>query len=216
MLTGSVNQAAIESDLSTLGKEMLAKAGIADVVMAPAADMFEMGVKVQVLKRGTLFSQRGHKLYEIYNQYESFEALPKVEREKLEKEIFGDSLENIWEGTRQFFAERDPRQLERAAKDPKHKMALVFRWYLGKSSRWAIAGDPARVMDYQIWCGPSQGAFNEWVKGSFLEPAANRTVVQIARNLLEGAAVATRAQQLRTFGVAVPDSAYEFRPRPLA
>ncbi len=26
--------------------------------MAPAADMFEMGVKVQVLKRGTLFAMR--------------------------------------------------------------------------------------------------------------------------------------------------------------
>ncbi len=26
-------------------------------------------------------------------------------------------------------------------RDPKHKMALVFRWYLGLSSRWANAGD---------------------------------------------------------------------------
>ena len=60
------------------------------------------------------------------------------------------------------------------------------------------------------------GAFNAWVAGSFLEPPDNRTVVQIARNLLEGAAVATRAQQLRSYGVPVPSAAFDFRPRPLS
>ena len=39
----------VESGLSDDGKEMLAEADIADVTMAPAADMFELGVKVQVL-----------------------------------------------------------------------------------------------------------------------------------------------------------------------
>ena len=57
------------------------------------------------------------------------------------------------------------------------------------------------------------GAFNAWAKGSFLEQPAQRTVVQVARNLLEGAAVLTRAHQLRTFGAAVPDAAFSFRPR---
>jgi trans-AT polyketide synthase, acyltransferase and oxidoreductase domains len=53
-------------------------------------------------------------------------------------------------------------------------MALVFRWYLGQSSRWANAGEPTRKLDYQVWRGPSMGAFNEWVKGSCLEPPPNR------------------------------------------
>lgn len=56
VLTGSVNQAAIESGLSDAGRAMLCEAGIADVAMAPAADMFELGVKVQVLRRGTFFA----------------------------------------------------------------------------------------------------------------------------------------------------------------
>jgi hypothetical protein len=60
------------------------------------------------------------------------------------------------------------------------------------------------------------GAFNRWVKGSFLEDPASRTAVQVARNLLEGAAVVTRAQQLRTYGVPVPSAAFHFTPRPLA
>ena len=47
-------------------------------------------------------------------------------------------------------------------------------------------------------------------------PVRFRGVAQIALNLLEGAAVLTRAQQLRTYGVPLPDAAFDFRPRPLA
>ena len=60
------------------------------------------------------------------------------------------------------------------------------------------------------------GAFNDWAKGTFLAVPENRTVVQVARNLMEGASVVTRAQQLRSFGVPVPAAAFDFRPRPLA
>ena len=95
-------------------------------------------------------------------------------------------------------------------------MALLFRSYLGQSSRWAIAGEQPRRMDYQIWCGPAMGAFNSWVSGSFLEAPEERRVVQVARNLLEGAAVITRAQQFRSYGVPIPAVAFDFRPRPLA
>ena len=31
-----------------------------------------------------------------------------------------------------------------------------------------------RKMDYQIWCGPAMGAFNRWVRGSFLADRSNR------------------------------------------
>ena len=60
------------------------------------------------------------------------------------------------------------------------------------------------------------GAFNAWTKGSFLEAAENRSAVQIALNLLEGAARITRAHQLRSYGVAVPDEAFSYRPRLLS
>lgn len=215
VLTGSVNQAAIESGLSEAGRAMLAQAGLADVIMAPAADMFEMGVKVQVLRRGTMFGTRGLRLYEIYSAHDSFESLSSDARAKLEKEVLGASVDEVWAATEAFWRERDPRELDKAAASPKHKMALCFRWYLGLSSRWAITGEPSRRLDYQIWCGPAMGAFNDWAKGSFLEKPESRTAVQIAHNLLEGAAVITRAQQLRTYGVPVPSSAFQFAPRPL-
>ena len=104
------------------------------------------------------------------------------------KELFRAPLEEIWNETRSFWQSRDPKQVERAERDAKHKMALVFRWYLGLSSRWANAGEPTRQVDYQVWCGPAMGAFNEWTKGSFLERPENRRVVTVAKNLLHGAA----------------------------
>jgi trans-AT polyketide synthase, acyltransferase and oxidoreductase domains len=215
-LTGSVNQAAVESGLSEEGRRLLAQADLADVMMAPAADMFELGVKVQVLKRGTMFGVRALRLYELYSGFESLEALPSAERSRLESEILHAPVEAVWSETRRFFESRDPREVARAEREPKHRMALVFRWYLGKSSRWAIAGDSERRLDYQIWCGPAMGAFNAWTAGSFLAEPSSRGVVQIGLNLLEGAAVVTRAQQLRSYGVAVPAAAFDFRPRPLA
>ncbi len=214
--TGSVNQACVESGLGAGARAMLAQASMADVIMAPAADMFEMGVDVQVLRRGTMFAIRARKLYEIYRAYPSLEAIPAVERAKIEKDMLRASFDDAWASTRAFWAARDASQVARAEADPKHRMALVFRSYLGLSSRWAIDGVSERLTDYQIWCGPAMGAFNTWVAGSFLEAPAQRTVAQVALNLLEGAAVITRAQQLRTFGLPIPSSAFDFRPRPLA
>ena len=204
VLTGSINQACVESGTSTLVREMLAEAGQADITMAPAPDMFEMGVKVQVLKRGTLFAMRGAKLYELYTTYDSLETLPAKEQAQLEKSVFQAPIEEVWDETRTYFLERDPSQVERAESDPKHKMALVFRWYLGLASRWANSGEASRKLDFQIWCGPAMGAFNEWVRGSFLERPQNRRVVTIALNLLYGAATRLRTSSLQLQGIELP------------
>ena len=50
IVTGSVNQSCVEAGTSDVVRRMLCQAQQADVAMAPAADMFEMGVKVQVLE----------------------------------------------------------------------------------------------------------------------------------------------------------------------
>lgn len=214
IMTGSVNQACVESGTSHEVRGMLAETRQADVTMAPAADMFEMGVKVQVLKRGTMFAMRAAKLYEIYRSRESLEAIPPAERTTLEQTIFRMPLTEVWQQTEAFWQKRDPTQLEKAARDARYKMALAFRWYLGLSSRWANSGEPSRKVDYQVWCGPAMGAFNEWARGSFLEKPGNRTVAAVALNLLYGAAVLTRANFLRCQGVAVPPAAVKLIPLP--
>ena len=212
VVTGSVNQACVESGSSDAVRRMLAEAGQADVAMAPAADMFEMGVKLQVLKRGTMFAMRAAKLYELYRAYNAWEAIPAAERVQIEKTMLRASFEEVWTLTRAFFAQRDPTQLPKADADPKHRMALVFRWYLGLSSRWANAGEPTRQLDYQVWCGPAMGAFNEWARGSPLEAPAGRTVVAVAKNLLLGACVVARRQALRQQGVDWPDDCFPTKP----
>ena len=204
VVTGTVNQACIESGSSDTVRKMLAEAGQADVAMAPAADMFEMGVKLQVLKRGTMFPMRAAKLYELYRQFPAWEAIPTAERSQLEKSLFRKSFDEVWAETHGFFQRRDPSQLVKAENDPRHKMALVFRWYLGLSSRWANIGETTRQLDYQVWCGPAMGAFNEWVKGSHLELPEKRTVVGVARNLLYGAGLHLRRESARQQGVTLP------------
>lgn len=215
VVTGSVNQATVESGLSVAAQALLAQADIADVVMAPAADMFESGVKVQVLKRGTLFGMRAAKLYEAYHGYASLDAIPPELRIKLENDVLHATFDAIWNETRAFWLKRDASEVARAEADPKHRMALVFRWYLGKASKWAIDGENARRTDFQVWCGPAMGAFNRWAEGSFLADHTQRGVVQIALNFLEGAAVITRAAQLRGYGLPIATSSFQYRPRRL-
>ncbi len=192
VLTGSINQSCVEAGTSSIVKGMLAKAAMTDVMMAPAADMFEMGVEVQVLKRGTLFPMRARKLYELYRRYDSLDAIPAEEREKLERQFFRQSIEEVWQACIDFFSERDPAQIEKAQANPKKKMALVFRWYLGLATHWAVQGVPDRKSDYQIWCGPAMGAFNDWVRGTSLEQPENRHVAEIGKLLMDEAAVLYR------------------------
>jgi PfaD family protein len=212
IVTGSINQACLESGVSEHTRKLLAQAEMTDTSMAPAADMFEMGVKVQVLKRGTMFAMRAQKLYELYSRYPCWEEIPDAEREKLEKTVFKRSFASIWEECVQFFSVRDPRQVERGLKDPRDQMALVFRWYLGLSSRWSATGEPGREMDYQIWCGPSMGAFNDWTRETYLADPANRCVADVNMHMLVGAAYLQRVKMLEGQGVALPNELKNYRP----
>lgn len=201
VVTGSVNQACLESGTSATVKDLLAQVDMADVMMTPAADMFEMGVKVQVLKRGTFYPIRAQKLYEVYRKYQSLDDIPTAERQKIEQEMFHKDFDTVWSETVEFFQQRDPAQIEKARKNPKHQMALIFRWYLGKSSSWAKAGLTERKMDYQIWCGPAMGAFNEWTRGTYLEKPENRRVVDVANHLMHGAAYLSRLNLINELGI---------------
>ena len=147
--------------------------------------------------------------------YSGIDNIPAADIAKLEKDIFRMPIDEVWEQTESFFTKVELSQVSRAHTDPKHKMALIFRWYIGKSSQWPIQQADDRQIDYQIWAGPAIGAFNQWVKGTFLEKVENRTVGVVSLNLLEGAAIITRAHQLRTFGLNVPEKAFQYTPERL-
>jgi PfaD family protein len=193
-------------------RKLLQGVSSTDVMMAPASDMFEMGVELQVLKPGTLFGPRAKKLYDYYKQYNSIDDIPAAERLKLEQQVFKQPLEEIWQSCIEFFEQRDPEQIERAKGNPHRKMALIFRWYLGLSSNWANAGTAGRELDYQIWCGPAMGAFNDWVKGTYLEQYQNRQVADVAEQIMQGAAYLYRVQSLKLQGVGFPLEMENFEP----
>jgi trans-AT polyketide synthase/acyltransferase/oxidoreductase domain-containing protein len=213
VLTGTINQSCVEAGTSPVVREMLAQSSQADVTMAPAADMFEMGVQVQVLKWGTMFAVRARNLYRLYRTHASLDEIPDATQRVLERDYFRSTLAEAWASTRAYFSVRDPAQVARAESDPKHRMALVFRSYLGQASDWANSGDASRKGDYQIWCGPAMGAFNEWARGSFLEASDRRDVVTLGMNLLVGAAALARVGWLRAQGVPLPRAARRFLPR---
>ncbi len=211
VVTGSINQACLESGSCERVRQLLAEVDQADVCMAPAADMFELGVKLQVIKRGTMFPMRAQKLYDLYQGYGSWDAIPAAERAKVEKKIFRRNYTEIWRDTLAFWQQREPAQAAKAQQDPKRQLALCCRWYLGLSSIWANRGVPERALDYQIWAGPAMGAFNEWTRDSFLADPAQRRAAVVARNLLYGAAVQTRLSMLRSQGI--DPGAIAIRPR---
>ncbi len=212
VVTGSINQACLESGSSTHTRTLLAQIGMADVMMAPAADMFELGVKLQVIKRGTLFPMRAQKLYDLYTTYNAIEDIPPAEKRKLEQQLFRKPLETIWQETVDYFSKRDPEQISKAANDSKRKMALIFRWYLGQSSRWANTGEKGREMDYQIWAGPAMGTFNDWVQGTYLAKPQNRHVVDLAHQIMTGAAFLYRMQNLKLQNLSMSTAYWHYVP----
>ena len=99
ILTGSVNQACREAGTSDTVRKLLAQVEQADVRMAPAADMFEMGIKLQVTSRQTMFPMRAQKLYDLYAAHDSLEAIPADARASIEKTMFRMPLAEVWKQT---------------------------------------------------------------------------------------------------------------------
>jgi trans-AT polyketide synthase/acyltransferase/oxidoreductase domain-containing protein len=188
ILTGSINQCTPQAGTSDLVKDMLQVINVQDTDYAPAGDMFEMGAKVQVVRRGVFFPARAKKLYDLYRQVSSLEAIDGPTKKTIEEKYFKRSFEDVWQETQTYYQQNRPKELEKAERNPKHKMALIFKWYFVLSNRLALAGDQTRKVDFQIHCGPALGAFNQWVKDTDLEAWQNRDVDVIAERLMQATA----------------------------
>ncbi|QCX74364.1 Polyketide biosynthesis protein PksE [Streptomyces sp. YIM 121038] len=204
LVTGSINQCTVEAGTSDAVKDLLQGLGVHDTEYAPAGDMFEVGARVQAVRKSTFFPARAQKLYELYVRHDSLDDLDPRTRATLETKYFKRSLDEVWEETRAYLARRSPARLADVERSPKQKMAHVFRWYFVHSTRLALRGADQRV-DYQIHCGPALGAFNTWVRGTDLEPWRGRRVDVIAERLLrETAALLT--ERLAAYGALAADS----------
>lgn len=180
--TGSINQCTVEAGISDSVKNILEGINVQDTDYAPAGDMFELGAKVQVLKKGVLFSARANKLYELYRQYQSINEIDKKQLNQLEQTYFKRSIDEVYQFCKDYYPEKE---ILKAEKNPKIKMALIFRWYFNYCNNAALQGDEEDKVNYQVHCGSALGAFNQWIKGTNLEKWQNRYVGKIAIKLME-------------------------------
>ncbi|MCP4711340.1 MAG: PfaD family polyunsaturated fatty acid/polyketide biosynthesis protein, partial [Planctomycetes bacterium] len=88
ILTGSINQCTVEAGTSDVVKDMLQDINIQDTDYAPAGDMFEMGAKVQVLRRSVFFPARANKLFQIYNHFNNLDQIPEKIRLQIQDRYF--------------------------------------------------------------------------------------------------------------------------------
>jgi len=188
LLTGSINQCTPEAGTSDVVKELLQGVNIQDTDYAPAGDMFELGARVQVLKKGVFFPARANKLFELYSQHESWESIDLKTRETLENRYFRRPMTEVWQEIRTTVGREKPELLANAEREPRQKLALLFRWYFEHAHRLAIAGSPEQKVDYQVYCGPAMGAFNQCVKGTPLEPWRARHVDAVGDYLMQATA----------------------------
>ena len=188
ILTGSVNQCTVEAAISDSAKQLLEDMGVQDTAYTVSGDMFEVGAKIQVLRKGLLFPARASKLHELYSRHDSIEQIDAKTIATIQDKYFRKSLDAVWEETRAYYQNAHPSVLKHAEGNPKRKMALLFKWYFVHTTRLAAAGSTEQRVDYQIHCGPALGAFNQWVKNTPLQHWQQRGVAQIAEQLMVGAA----------------------------
>ena len=184
ILTGSINQCTVEAGTSDAVKEMLASADVQDTAYAPAGDMFELGAKVQVLRKGLFFPARANKLYELFSRFNSLDEIDVKTRKALEEKYFKRSFDEVWADARKYYIASGRTHIEELGANPKKKMAIIFRWYFAHSNTLALSGDLTERVDFQIQCGPAMGSFNRWVKGTPLEPWRNRHVAEIGEKIM--------------------------------
>jgi len=185
--TGSINQCTIESGMSDTVKNMLQDINIQDTTYAPSGDMFEIGARVQVLKKGVLFPARANKLFELYCRYNSLADIDVKMVRQIEEKYFKRSIDDVWEETREYCSSFRPTLLAKAESSEKVKMSLIFRWYFVHTTRLTLEGNPQFKTDFQVHCGPSMGAFNQIVKGSNLEHWQQRSAAKIGIFMMENA-----------------------------
>lgn len=188
ILTGSINQCTIEAGTSDAVKEMLETINVQDTDYAPAGDLFEIGARVQVLRKGVFFPARANKLYELYLRHESIDDIDPKNLKQIEEKYFKRTIDEVWEETRAYLNRAHPGQVAAIESNPKQKMAMIFRWYFIHTTRLAMSGSEQQKVDYQVHCGPAMGAFNQWVKGSHMESWRNRRVAEIGERIMHGAA----------------------------
>ncbi|WP_281285985.1 PfaD family polyunsaturated fatty acid/polyketide biosynthesis protein [Melghirimyces algeriensis] len=187
IFTGSVNQCTVESGAHDVIKALLSTITIHDTAVTVAGDMFEIGAKAQVVRKHTQFYNRANRLYELFMQYDAIEEIPDEIKQEIETHYFKRTFAEVWDLVCEYKKKKNPQHLMEAQANPRFKMALIFKWYFAYCNRATLNGDLSEKDNFQIFCGPALGAFNQWVKGTPYEDWKKRHVVDVAALLMQQA-----------------------------
>ena len=182
VVTGSINQCTVEAGTSDVVKDMLASANVYDTGYAPSGAMFELGSRIQVLKKGLFFPTRAEKLVSLYHQHGALDRIDEKLSKQIQERYFKRSFDDV---LREIQADSSSQEWQKIERTPKYRMGHVIRRYFSDTTRWAMNGDVDHKVDFQIHCGPAQGALNQWLEGTKLQNWRNRHADELAIKLLE-------------------------------
>lgn len=181
IVSGSINQCTIEANTSDVVKDLLVAANVYDTGYAPSGAMFELGSKIQVLKKGLFFPSRAEKLVSLYHQHGSLDQIDAKLARQIQERYFKRSFSEL---ISEIKSKASPDELRKIETNQKYQMSQIIRRYYSDTSMWALEGNLEHKVDFQIHCGPALGALNQWLKGTELDDWRRRSVVDIGERLL--------------------------------
>src|SRR5699024_8160953 len=131
-------------------------------------DTMEYGTQVQVLRKGVLFPPRANKLYELYKSHAALDEIDAETAEQVQRRYLKKRFGEVFAELR---TSLPVEEIERAERDPKHKMALVFRWYFEHALGQALSGSSEGRVEDQCHHWSSAGTSNTRLGRRSVAPA---------------------------------------------
>lgn len=184
IMTGSINVCTAEAHVSKWVKEKLQKVEIQDTEIIPCSNVYEIGIKMQVLKKGMFFASRALKLYEIYNRITKIEDIESNLLVQIQEKYLGKALEEIYNQMKDNLSSM---QRRRAESDSKYKFGLIIQWYYDLSAECAIQCEDGNNMNCMIPLSSAMGRLNEELKNTVREKWEDRHPDELCKMIMSEA-----------------------------
>lgn len=184
IMTGSVNQCTAEAEVSKWVKDKLQKVEIQDTEMIPTSHVYEIGMKVQVLKKGVFFVARALKLYEIYNRISKIEDIEPKVLAQIQDKYFGKSIDDIYNEIKNDLSDTERK---RAENESKFKFGLIIYWYYNYCMDCAIKNENSQNLNCLIPVSSAMGRINQFLENTEYMNWENRHPDILGRLIMSGA-----------------------------
>src|SRR5699024_12788691 len=119
----------------------------------------EYGTQVQVLRKVLLFPPRANKLYELYKSHAALDEIDAETAEQVQRRYLKERFGEVFAELR---TSLPVEEIERAERDPQHRMALVVRWSFEHALGQALSCSSDGRVDSQLHCGRALGCCLQW------------------------------------------------------